>query len=140
MVNRGQLIFGIVLVVLGLLFLLGTLFQINVWAICWPVGLILLGAWLVLRPSLTEDGKGSEVVLLGDLRRRGNWVVKDEEIWLGVGDANLDFTETDIPVGETRLRFLTFVGDVDLYVPAEVGVSIHVSGFVVDLRPARAGL
>lgn len=132
MVNRGQLTIGMVLVLLGVIFLLGTLFNINVWAICWPAGLIALGVWLILRPRLTGPGTGSEVVLLGELRRRGNWTVRDEEIWLGVADADLDLTGAEIPPGETRVRVFGFVGDVDVLVPAGVGVSVSAAGFVID--------
>lgn len=132
MVNRGQLTIGIVLVLLGVIFLLGTVFEINVWAICWPAGLIALGVWLILRPRLAGPGTGSEVVLLGDLRRRGNWTVQNEEIWLGVADADLDFTGAEIPLGETRIRIFGFVGDVDVFVPAGVGISVNAAGFVID--------
>jgi hypothetical protein len=132
MINRGQLILGIVLVVLGVLFLLGTLFDVNVGAICWPAGLIVLGVWLVLRPSLTGPGTASDVVLLGELRRRGRWAARNEEIWLGIGDADIDFSEADIPSGETRVQIFCFVGDVDVFVPAGVGAAVHVGGFVVD--------
>ena len=130
--NRGELILGGALVVMGLVFLIGALFNINVWALCWPVGLILVGAWLVLGPRLAGPDSNAEVLLLGDKRRRGNWTVKDEEIWLGVGDVELDFSQAVIPSGETTLRILTFVGDVDMYVPASVGVDVRVVGFVVD--------
>ncbi len=132
MVNRGQLTIGIVLVLLGVIFLLGTVFKINVWAICWPAGLIALGVWLILRPRLAGPGTGSEVVLLGELRRRGNWAVQNEEIWLGVADADLDFTGAEIPLGETRIRIFGFVGDVDVFVPAGVGISVNAAGFVID--------
>lgn len=130
MINRGQLTIGIMLVLLGVIFLLGTVFNINVWAICWPAGLIALGVWLILRPRLV--GTGAEVVLLGELRRSGSWAVRDEEIWLGIADADLDLTRAEIPTGETRFRIFGFVGDVDVLVPAGIGVSVSASGFVID--------
>ncbi|MBE0699732.1 MAG: hypothetical protein IH586_22630, partial [Anaerolineaceae bacterium] len=130
--NRGQLVFGLILVLLGVLFLVGSVFHIDVWAFCWPVGFILVGTWLVLRPRLTQGTTTSDVVLLGDLRRRGSWTVRNEEIWLGVADVDLDFTMADLPPGETRLKFYGFVSNVDLVFPASVGVAVNAIGFVVD--------
>jgi lia operon protein LiaF len=130
--NRGQLVLGIGLVLLGIIFLLSTVFHINLWPLCWSVGLILLGVWLVLRPRLAGPNSGTEVSLLGDMRRRGIWTVRNEELWLGVGDVDLDLTEAIIPPGETTLRFFTFVSDIDIYVPKTAGVSIHAMGFVTD--------
>ena len=130
--NRGQLIFGGALVLLGLMSLFSALFHIDFGAICWPVGLIMVGVWLVLRPRMVGPDHGSEVILLGELRRRGNWTVKSEEFWLGVGDADVDLTSAVIPPGQTDLHFYTFVSEVRVYVPKSVGVSVHINGFVVD--------
>lgn len=79
MANRGQIIIGAALVALGIIFLLGTVFQIDLWPFCWSAGLILLGVWLVLRPKFAAPGSGTEVSLIGDLKRRGSWNVRDEE-------------------------------------------------------------
>ena len=132
--NQGQLFIGIVLVLVGLMFLIGHLFDINVWAFCWPLGLILLGVWLLLRPQLVSSDTAVRQRLLGDIHRDGVWQVADEEIWIGVGDVDLDMTSADIPVGETRLRVFGFVGDVDVLVPAGVGVSVSSTAFVTDAR------
>lgn len=130
--NRGELVVGGGLVLLGLIFLFSTLFHINVWAFCWPVLLIGVGVWLVARPRLGGPGTASEVQLLGDLRRRGAWAVTNQEFWLGVADVDLDLTQAVIPTGETVLRIYGFVGDVKVYAPRAVGVSVRVGGFVMD--------
>jgi lia operon protein LiaF len=130
--NRGQLVFGIALLVLGLLSLVSTLFHIDFGAICWPVFLIAVGVWLVFRPRFTSPDSTTQVSLIGDRRRRGEWTVRSEEYWLGVGDVELDLTQAVIPPGETVLRFYTFVSDVDLYIPRAAGVAVHVNGFVID--------
>jgi lia operon protein LiaF len=130
--NRGQLVFGAVLVALGLMSLLSTVFRIDFGALCWPILLIAIGVWLVLRPRLASPDSGTEVLLIGDRRRRGEWTVRNEEFWLGVGDVELDMTQAVIPPGETVIRFYSFVSDVDIFVPRAVGVAIHVNGFVID--------
>lgn len=132
MVNRGQLVIGGALVLLGVLFLIGSIFQIDVGAFCWPVGLIVLGVWLVARPRMVGPDSGVEMQLLGDVRRKGVWQARNEEIWLGVADVELDYTAATLPPGETKVSIYGFVGDVDLYVPRSVGVSVRVFGAIND--------
>jgi lia operon protein LiaF len=132
--NQGQLILGIVVILIGGVLLVGSLFDVDVWTLCWPTGLILLGVWLLLRPQLVSSDTSVRQKLIGDIRRRGEWQVADEEIWLGVGDVKLDMTSAEIPLGETRIRVWGFVGDVNLRVPQDVGVSVSCSAFVTDAR------
>jgi len=72
--------------------------------------------------------------LLGDVHRAGDGQVRDEEIWLGVGDIDLDLTDADFPTGETTLRFFGFVSSVALLIPEDVGVSIASTGFLTDAK------
>jgi lia operon protein LiaF len=71
---------------------------------------------------------------LGDVRRRGEWQVGAEEIWMFVGDVRLDMSQAVIPAGETIIRIFSFVGDVELVVPADVGVSLASTAFLTDCR------
>ncbi len=130
--NRGQFVFGAILLALGLISLISTAFHIDFGALCWPILLIAVGVFLVLRPRLSGPDAASEVTLIGERRRRGSWTVRNEEFWTGVGDVELDMTQAVIPSGETVIRFYTFVSDTDVFVPREVGVAIQVSGFVID--------
>lgn len=131
--NQGQMIFGGLLIFFGLLFLFGTLFRINVWAFCWPVGLILLGGWILLRPQLSP-GTPVRVTPLGEIQRDGAWHVANEEHWVFVGDVDLDLTRADIPAGETTLRLFGIVCDVSLTVPQGVGFAVSSTAFVTDSK------
>lgn len=130
--NRGELIAGSALVLLGLIFLLGTLFNINIWAICWPIGLILLGVWLVVRPRLAGPDRNVNILLISDFDRRGKWDIHDEEFWIGIGDIDLDMLTANIPPGETRINIYSLIGDVSVYVPESVGVAVRANGFFLD--------
>lgn len=132
MEKRYQIALGAGMIGLGGLFLLGVLLQFNVWAICWPVGLIGLGLWLLLRPHFTADAANQTFLLLGEARRRGNWLVKNEEYFTGVADIDLDFTETDLPPGETHLRLYGFVNDVVLLLPKTMGLRLRIMAIVMD--------
>lgn len=132
--NQGQIVIGALIILIGLMFLIGNVFDVNVWAFCWPVGLILLGVWLLLRPQLVGADTAVRLKLLGDIHRDGLWQVANEEFWIGVGDIDLDMTRADIPVGETEIRVFGFVGDVDVFVPEGVGIAVSSAAFVTDAR------
>jgi len=134
MQNRNQALSGAFLVLLGLGFLVANVLKISFWAICFPASLILIGVLLLLRPKLFGASVSSNWYLFGDVKRSGNWVVTDEEFWLLFGDTKLDFTQAQLPVGETTIRINGFIGDVDVVVPPDVGVAVSASGFIVDVR------
>jgi len=64
------------------------------------------------------------------VKRSGNWDVANEEIWMFVGDIRLDLTEASFPGGETTIRVIGFVGDLDIIAPPEVGLSVAATGFL----------
>jgi len=134
--NQSQLFFGGFLILIGVLFLLGTLFQINAWALCWPTLLIVVGGLLLLRPVLAGPGQAVNFVLLGNVHRDSAWPVQNQEFWMGIGDVDLDFTRAEIPAGETHLRFYSFIGDVDMLVPETLGFALTANGFITDAKIA----
>lgn len=131
--NQGQLFVGGVLILLGFSFLLGTVFNVNVWAFFWPVVLILLGGWILLRPQFIP-GTPIHMMPLGEIRRDGAWQVANEEFWFFVGDAEFDLTRAEVPAGETTLRFFGFVAEITLIVPQGVGVAVSSTAFVTELK------
>jgi hypothetical protein len=132
--NPGLVLIGIVIISLGLMILVGNLFEVDIGLWCWPAGLILLGIWLVARPWLVGPDTALQARVLGPIRREGSWQVADEEIWLFVGDVRLDITQAEVPSGETAIRLFAFVGDVRLRVPEGVGVSVSSTAFITDAR------
>ncbi len=134
MQHRGQVMLGAFLVAIGLMVLLGNLLNVNLWRLFWPLLLIAIGAWFILRPSMVEEGTSVTQRLLGDVKRSGAARMQDEEIFLLIGDVKLDLREATWPEGETRLRILGFVGDIELQVPENVGVALSSTSFVSSVR------
>lgn len=132
--NQGQILLGAVLVFFGLMYIISNVFHIDIGAICWPTALILLGVWLIWRPKLTLGGGAVNILPLCNIRRTGDWAVEPEEIWMFVGDIRLDFTQAEIPSGETAYRIFGFVGDINLVVPEDVHVSVSASAFLNDAK------
>jgi lia operon protein LiaF len=134
MAIRSELFIGSFLVILGIVWLGGNVLGVDIGALCWPAGLILLGTWLLVRPRIMKDGARVQFLLFGDVRRSGSWDLVNEEIWMGIGDVDLDLREAQIPPGEIVLRVISFIGDIDLLVPVEMGVSVNSYAFLTDSK------
>jgi predicted membrane protein len=129
-----MIIIGSVFIFLGSLSLLSILLNIDFGAICFPTLLILIGLWIIIRPRILPRGFLLGSRFLGDIRRDGNWQVTDEEFWSFVGNVRLDLRQANVPIGETRFRVYSFVGDVRLILPEGVGVSLSSAGLVSNTR------
>jgi lia operon protein LiaF len=132
--RRWLLGIGGLVVVYGLFLLLGQLFHFNGWSLFCPLLLIALGVWLILRPRMLGPQGQVTTRLLGDVVRAGTWQVVAEEIWLAIGDIHMDFTQAQIPEGETTITVFGFVNDLKLIVPEGVGIGLHCSAFVSDVK------
>lgn len=132
--TRGQLVIGSLILLAGVVLLLGNVFQIDFWAICWPLLLIIFGVWMLFRPRLTAPGPGLKIMPLGNIRRHGVWQLANEDILIFIGDVSLDLSQAEIPAGETRIGVYGFIGDVDLISPPDVGVAVSSMAFVTDSK------
>lgn len=125
--KNGQVTLAFVLIGAGILFLVASLFGVETGRIFWPTLLVIFGLVLILRPT----GLTAAFRPFG-MERDGNWQPQDEELWMFVGEVELDYREAELAEGLKRFRLGSFVSDVDLRVPAEVGVRLTTSAFVTD--------
>ncbi len=131
MTKRGQVILGSALLLLGAFALIGAIFRVDFGLFCWPILLVLLGVWLLFRPQIERTG--THILLISDVRRRGIWPVVNETYWIGIGDVHLDFTQAEVPVGETVIQVNGLVGGLKVITPPGLGLAVNASGFLVDL-------
>jgi predicted membrane protein len=134
MVNRSAFWIGGILVLIGLIFLAGNIFNFNAWAFCWPAVLIVLGVWVLLRPRLALPGTNVDFHFIGDINRSGAFTLVPEDLSTFIGDIDYDLSQATIQPGETRLQMTGFIGDVDIYVPAGVGFRVVCNGFVSEVK------
>ena len=80
MQNRGQLILGGLLILFGALFLVSNIFNIDFGALCWPLAIILIGVWIIVRPRMVAEDTDLRMWVFGDHYRRGEWQAKDQHI------------------------------------------------------------
>lgn len=132
--TRGMMIFGIILVALGLMALISTLTGIDFGAFCFPILLILLGVWVLVRPRMVRGDREIHFQLLGDVKRMNDWTIRNEEIWSFIGDIDIDLGRAQVPPGETSIQAYNFIGDVEIYVPAGVGLMLVADGFLNSIK------
>lgn len=132
--SRGIMLIGIFLIVMGILALISNLTGINFSSFCFPTSLILLGVLVLLRPRMVKAGTRVDCMLLGEYKRSGLWAVEPAEIWSGIGEVKLDFTQAEIPTGETTVRIYHFVGDVVLRPGAAMGLMLSANGMLNTVK------
>jgi predicted membrane protein len=133
MVDRKLFILGMAILGVGVLALIGSLLHIDVWRVLWPLLLIGLGVYVLLRPKLDDPALPSEFTFLGEIRRKGFWTVEPQEITTFVGDVSLDLTSATVPEGETTIKVSGFVTQVRLTAPEAIGIAVRINAFVADL-------
>jgi len=131
---QSRILVGAGLILAGLVFIVGSLLGVDPGILCFPTFLILWGFALLLRPWMADPDTALQAAILGPVNRSGAWQVAEEEIWLLVGDVNLDLAEAEIPPGETLLRVFGLVGSVRLFVPEGVGVRVSPTSLLADVR------
>ncbi len=131
MSNRGQIVFGSVVILLGAVLLLDQFINISMWSLLWPLVIIGLGVWMLVRPA---NSAAPRIDFFPNIHRYGEWQVENDSVAIFVGDIRLDMTRADIPVGETTVRVSGFVGDVDILLPAGVGFSVSSNAFVTETK------
>lgn len=63
---------------------------------------------------------------IGDLHlMHDSFELEDMNIWHGIGDVKIDLSKAMIPEGETELVISGWVGDIDIYIPYDIDVSVE---------------
>jgi lia operon protein LiaF len=148
--TRGSFWFGLLLVALGILFLSESYLGMDVGEMFhtyWPVILILVGIWMLVRPSRHYEWKqGSSANVFGDIesalasdRVDSSTVFGDVELRLTsqdfkggtvstvFGDRRLDLTGGKVAEGEQKLKVSGVFGDSLVNLPAGLAYAVEVS-------------
>jgi predicted membrane protein len=132
--RRGLVILGSLITLYGVLLLLGQIFHFDIGSLCFPTFLILLGLYIILGWRIFPGRPAARLRLFPELRRTGAWQVAAEEILMFVGDIRLDFSQAEIPTGETTWRIYGFVGSVRLMFPPGAAWRVSSSAFLTDAK------
>ncbi len=133
MKTKGQLTLAWILIGFGALLLAGNILGFNFGDVFWPLVIITIGLFFIFRPQ-TISPSHVKYYFAGDMRVTKKWDMSKSEIRMFAGDIRIDLGELDLPSGETKFTVTAFVGDVKLYAPQDIGVSITTMSFVSNSR------
>jgi lia operon protein LiaF len=127
--SSGEVFFGLLLIVLGLMFLAGNLGWVTIsWGVVWPLILVLFGLWLIWRAFVpASKTRGSDVSYgFGDYEPDlTGKEIRRENFSHGFGDLDLDLTRAVIPEGKSAVRVSLGFGDLNVIVPRDLAVDVH---------------
>lgn len=129
---QGQIILGVALIVVGLLAILDRWLGISLGRVFFPLLLIALGVWVMLRPSRVAAGTRVAQQLLGDVVRRE--AVANEDILVLLGDVKIDWRAAEWPSTPVQVRVSGLLGDIRVRVPGDVGVYLECRSAISSLR------
>jgi predicted membrane protein len=136
--NVWQIAFAIVLIVIGLLALLDSLEIVSFWAVLgnlWPLILIALGVWLLVkrRHIIWEekvDVKGGKKYskAFGDLKiDTAGMDPHGTDVEMGFGDLEMNLTKASFSEGENVVHLALGFGDIRVWIPSQVKASVFAS-------------
>jgi predicted membrane protein len=134
MQNKTTLFLGTGLILIGILAVIKVLTGFDFWVFLFPILIILFGVFLIMRPNMTGNNAEFIFRFLGEFEETGNWPVRNQEIWVLVGDVELDFRTAEIPTGVTEISIYGFVQDIRIREPQGVGVIVESNAFVMDRK------
>ncbi len=133
MTKRNQQILALFLILLGALYLVANFVNIDPGKIFWPLAFIAIGVILIFRPKAIAPDY-AEYHFAKDISLDRNWQPGDSEVRMFAGDIDIDLRDMDLEPGENFYAVKFFAGDITLDVPADVGLKINSTGFVVEVK------
>lgn len=139
--NFGTIVFGVILVLIGFLILLDNLEALEFWPALgrlWPLILIFLGIWLIWRKNVSfsvdissTTGAKKYSQAFGDFKIAPKEITKEGvEISLGFGNAEVNFSQTQLPDGENKAYINVGFGEIKVLVPQGIPVSAKGNSFL----------
>ena len=98
------------------------------------LGVLAILAWIRVRRFSRRFQRA-----FGHVRSGGDWSVEDGVIRTALGDIHLDLADASLPVGDTELTLLCWLGTVQVQVPADVEWDVTAQTFIgtVDVLGVR---
>ncbi len=133
MTKRGQQLLAIFLIVLGALYLAANIFNFDAGELFWPLVFIAVGTILIFRPrAIAPDN--AEHYFARDITLDREWPAGGKEVRMFAGDIDIDLSRMELHPGENYYSVRFFAGDITVDVPAEVGLRVESTGFVVEAK------
>jgi lia operon protein LiaF len=115
---------GYVWIIIGAVILLGHNLSLVI-----AIILISLGYFYIKSKRVHNDDSYIQKQKLIDSIRLGKepWILKDSSIWYIIGETNIDLSLAILEKKETTLILQGVIGDIDIIVPEDIGISVNAS-------------
>lgn len=140
--HRGQIFWGLLIFLVGLVFLGNNLewFNVNIWNIIWPLALIIMGfeiifggKWSKNRIARHHGSKSyqsdneKEKHWFGEFKYGEGeaWNLDDIKMWHGAGEVKIDLTRAIIPEREVFIDISGWAGEIKVFVPHDLPISVY---------------
>jgi hypothetical protein len=127
---------GIILIIIGGLFMLSywDILGVNAWKVIWPVVIIGVGLWILLKPrvfqrspsgpGIREDDLGLFTMFSGLNRRIESQQFRGGRASVIFGGIDLDFTGAELAEGKATVELTAILGGMDVRVPRNWKVEV----------------
>lgn len=132
--NTGLIFVGVLLILFGLMSLISIWIDVDWFGLFCPSVLIILGIWMLLKPGQISFIGDANISFIGEIKRSGSWQPSGESFLAFIGDLDLNLVHAELSSGETHYSFTGFITDVDMSLPADVGLRISALGFISELK------
>ncbi|MBD3234808.1 MAG: hypothetical protein GF315_13870 [candidate division Zixibacteria bacterium] len=143
--NFWQIFFGLLLVVIGALYLFDSfgLMDFSIWDFFdkfWPLILIILGLMIIFSGTranrMVKEGDGANTErVFGDIHLDKSAVQSGVNRYSSfIGDIHLRISESELGEGEHEIRINTFIGDAKIYLPKDAQFSCKHTAAIGDLK------
>ena len=142
--NFWTILFGMALILIGILALLDSLELVSFWSVLgklWPLILIVLGIWLLVRRrhfhrdekvEIKEGKKYSKA--FGDLKiDSGGMDPHGMDVEMGFGDLEVNLNRASLSDRENVIHLALGFGDIRVWIPSDLKVKISASCGVGDI-------
>lgn len=130
--NRGEVISGILVSILGIALLLRNVGYIHfdlsiLFKLFWPVLLILVG--LIILTGRHSNGKSNIALMGGVERTKMPWALDETAFYAVMGGIELDFSLAEIPEGTTVIDLIAVMGGIEIKVSKNI--ELECDGFAL---------
>jgi lia operon protein LiaF len=141
--SDSRKVIGGLIIGLGIIFLIDSLFDFDFWNFIWklwPVALIVLGVYILrnqsrFRGDFKSGDMSSDSRLFGDMdiSLSGKEVV-DHHYSTLIGDVKIDLTGAEFVPGEKKISISFLIGDVRIKIPENIPVKLSSQSLIGDIR------
>lgn len=143
MKSDSRKIIGGLVVAVGIIFLIDSLFDLDFWHFIWklwPVVLIVLGIYILrnqgrFRGDSESEDVSSDSRFFGDMNiSLSGEEIRDCHYSTLMGDIKLDLSGGEYRSGETKVSVSFLIGDVRIRIPDNIPVKLSTQSLIGDIR------